>query len=115
MKSGKTERTERADGRKVVRFREIAAELARLNGIDQEDMEKIVSALEKYLCSRLERYGETDFLGAGRLVITDSPDVDLEFIPYPKEVTEMNYRIAMQKVYGGKEGAIGKGSGKKKN
>lgn len=115
MHVNKTDRTEWNGARKVVRIREIAAELARLNGIDQAEMDKIVSALEKYILQQLERYGEADFLGAGRLVVSDYPDVHIEYIPYPVEVTELKYRIALQKAFGGNEGAIGKGTGKDRN
>jgi len=99
----------------VVDYKEIAMEIARINGIDEEEMDKIVTFMTDWWKARLEAYGETDFLGIGKLVVSDSPDVEFEFIPYPEEVRNLNHQIALQRLYGGKEGMIGKDTDKSGN
>lgn len=114
MKRDKNNRKERPNPSRdtsgtgeVVIFRDIAVEIARLNGIGEEDMNKIIAALAESLRSQLTKYGEADFLGTGKLVVSESPDVDYDFIPYPEETKNMKRRITLQKMFGDKERNLG--------
>lgn len=87
----------------------LAAKIAAgLENYSEEDVARFLRSYWFKLEMELDRYGETDLLGIGKLKVEEGlPDGKFRWHPYSPEERRMQKLLGLQQQYGGQQGNIG--------